>query len=116
MIKLCEVVLKEPHMTSIGDLRPLWGIFSDINMFHIVRMCLRLVPWKRDESNVLKPKKKLIWVTLHEKDHKEQYKPSLRDFRPPSRIRVPLLGFPHHIWELRPISWHGISWLDTRCA
>lgn len=60
MIKLYEIVLKEPHMTYIGDLRPIWGNFSVISMFYIIRIGLKLVPWKRDEKNGLKPKMKLF--------------------------------------------------------
>ena len=86
-----EVVIKEQNITSIGDLRNLWGIFSVVAMVYILRMGLRLVSLQRDENNGLNPKMKLLWLTLHEKDHKElQYKSSLRNFRPPSRIRVPL--------------------------
>lgn len=66
------------------------GIFSVISMFYIVRMGLRLVPSQMDENNGLKSKMKLLWLALHEKDHKEQYKSSLRVFRPPFRIKVPL--------------------------
>ena len=86
-----EVVLKEQHITYIGDPRHLWGVFIVIGMFYILIMGLRLVPLKIDINNGLTPKMKLLWLTLHEKDHKElQYKSSLRNFRPPSRIRVPL--------------------------
>ena len=53
MIKIYEVVLKEPQMTSIEDLRVLLGKFIVINMFHIVIKGFRLVPWKRDENNSL---------------------------------------------------------------